>query len=49
MRGMSGIEAGLTSACGHPLSFTGTDIIPAINLLENYYNADSDKELIEVR
>lgn len=46
MRGMSGIEAGLTSACGHLLSFTGTDTIPAINLLENYYNADSDKELI---
>jgi nicotinamide phosphoribosyltransferase len=46
MRGMAGIEAAVTSSAGHMLSFTGTDTIPAIDFLEEYYNADSDKELI---
>ena len=46
MRGMAGIEAAVSSAAGHLLSFTGTDTIPAINFLENYYNANSDTELI---
>ncbi|PZR23684.1 MAG: nicotinate phosphoribosyltransferase [Flavobacterium psychrophilum] len=46
MRGMGGIEASLTSSAGHLLSFTGSDTIPAIDFLEEYYNADSDKELI---
>lgn len=46
MRGMAGLEAALISGAGHLLSFTGTDTIPAIDFLENYYNADSDKELV---
>lgn len=46
MRGMAGIEASVISAAGHLLSFTGTDTIPAIDFLEEYYNADSDEELI---
>lgn len=46
MRGMPGIEAAVSSGGGHLLSFTGTDTIPAIDFLERYYNADSDKELI---
>ena len=46
MRGMAGLEASVMSAAGHLLSFTGTDTIPAIDFLETYYNADSDKELI---
>lgn len=46
MRGMAGIDASLTSAAGHLLSFTGTDTVPAIDFLEEYYNANSDKELI---
>jgi nicotinamide phosphoribosyltransferase len=46
MRGMGGIEAAVTSAAGHLLSFTGTDTIPAIDFLEEYYNANSDQELI---
>lgn len=46
MRGMAGIEASLISASGHLLSFNGTDTIPAINLLEDYYNANADTELI---
>lgn len=31
---------------GHLLSFTGTDTIPAVYFLEQYYNADLEKELI---
>ena len=46
MRGMAGIEAATSSASGHLLSFTGTDTIPAIDLLEKYYNANSETELI---
>lgn len=46
MRGMFGIEAAAMSGMGHLLSFTGTDTIPAITELEEYYLADSDKELI---
>lgn len=46
MRGMAGIEAAIISAAGHLLSFTGTDTIPAIDFLEDYYNGNSDKELI---
>ncbi|MEM6517201.1 MAG: nicotinate phosphoribosyltransferase [Bacteroidota bacterium] len=46
MRGMAGLEAALLSATGHLLSFTGTDTIPAIDFLEKYYNANSDKEFI---
>lgn len=46
MRGMGGIEAAVTSAAGHLLSFTGSDTIPAIDFFEEYYNANSDVELI---
>lgn len=46
MRGMAGIEASVISACGHLLSFNGTDTIPSIDLMEKYYNANSDLELI---
>lgn len=45
-RGMFGPEAAMMSSAGHLLSFTGTDTIPAIDFLEKYYNANSDKELI---
>lgn len=45
-RGMSGLEDACMSSAGHLLSFTGTDTIPAIDFLEQYYMADSDKELI---
>ena len=45
-RGLSGIEAACMSGAAHLLSFTGTDTIPAIDFLEEYYLADSDKELI---
>lgn len=45
-RGMFGLEAARMSGAGHLLSFTGTDTIPAIDFLEEYYNADGTKELI---
>jgi len=45
-RGMSGIEDAVMSGAGHLLSFTGTDTIPAVDFLEQYYNADCEKELI---
>lgn len=45
-RGMSSLESAILSGMAHLLSFTGTDTIPAIDALELYYNADSDKELI---
>ena len=46
MRGMGGLEAAIVSSAGHLLSFTGTDTIPTIDFLEDYYNANSDMELI---
>lgn len=45
-RGMFGMEAALMSGAAHLTSFTGTDTIPAIDWLEGYYGANSDKELI---
>jgi nicotinamide phosphoribosyltransferase len=45
-RGMSGIQDAQMSGAGHLLSFAGTDTIPAIDFLEEYYGADCEKELI---
>jgi nicotinamide phosphoribosyltransferase len=45
-RGMSSLESAMLSGMAHLLSFTGTDTIPAIDALEQYYHADADKELI---
>ncbi|MFC7421916.1 nicotinate phosphoribosyltransferase [Iodobacter arcticus] len=45
-RGMFGAEAAAMSGAAHLLSFTGTDTIPAIDFLEDYYLANSDKELV---
>lgn len=39
-RGMSGPEDAALSGAGHLLSFTGTDTVPAIQLLERYYHGD---------
>jgi len=46
MRGMSSLDSAAKSGAGHLLSFTGTDTISAIDFLEEWYNADSNKELI---
>jgi nicotinamide phosphoribosyltransferase len=45
-RGLSCIQEAQMSGAAHLLSFVGTDTIPAIDFLEDYYGADSDKELI---
>lgn len=45
MRGRSSIETSLNQA-GWLLSFTGTDTIPAVLMLEEYYNANIEKELV---
>ena len=45
-RGMAGVEAASMSGAAHLLSFTGTDTIPSIDFLEDYYEADAEKELI---
>jgi len=45
-RGMSGIEDALLSGAAHLLSFAGSDTIPAIDFLEEYYGADCEQELI---
>jgi len=45
-RGMAGLEAAMMSGAGHLLSFTGTDSIPSIDFLEEYYGADVEKELV---
>ena len=46
MRGMAGIEAAIMSGMGHMTSFCGSETIPAIAALEEYYNADAERELI---
>lgn len=48
MRGMPGIEASLLSGAGHLTSFLGSDTVPTIMFLEEYYNANSDNEIIAV-
>lgn len=45
-RGMSGYVDSMMSSAGHLLSFTGTDTIAAIDYLEDFYNANSENELI---
>ena len=45
-RGMAGLEAAMLSGAAHLLSFTGTDTIPAIDFLEDYYGANSDLECV---
>lgn len=39
-RGMAGVEAAVMSGAAHLLSFTGTDSIPAIAFLKEYYDAE---------
>lgn len=46
MRGMSSVESACTSGAAHLLSFYGTDTVPAIDFLEEYYQANSDNEMI---
>jgi nicotinamide phosphoribosyltransferase len=46
MRGSTSVVSAMASGAGHLLSFTGTDTIPAIDYLEEFYGADSEKELV---
>lgn len=46
MRGMAGLEAAITSGMGHLTSFIGSETIPAIGAVEEYYNMDAEKDLI---
>lgn len=45
-RGMSGRKDAKVSGMGHLLSFAGTDTVPAIDGVEEWYNADTSKELV---
>lgn len=45
-RGMQGLGSAVNSGMGHLLSFSGTDTIPAIIGMEDYYKADITKELV---
>lgn len=46
MRGMSSLETVKGSSGAHLLSFTGTDSIPGILFLEEFYNANIERELV---
>lgn len=46
MRGQSSFESSLVSGSAHLTSHNGTDTMPAIDWLENFYGADCTKELI---
>jgi len=43
---MSGVEDAALSGVAHLTSFAGTDTVAAIDLAEDYYGADADKELV---
>jgi len=45
-RGMSSVESAAMSGAAHLLFFLGTDTIPAVDFLEQFYEADCEKELI---
>lgn len=45
-RGRPNWQSAMASGGGHLLSFYGTDTIPAIWFLENYYDANMEEELI---
>lgn len=46
MRGMQGVEAASASGMAHLLFFTGTDTLPAIDLIEEYYGPITEDYLI---
>ncbi|MCX7124499.1 MAG: nicotinate phosphoribosyltransferase, partial [Gammaproteobacteria bacterium] len=45
-RGMSSLQDAAISGAGHLTSFFGTDTVPAIDLVEEYYEANVENELI---
>lgn len=45
-RGMSGLQDAAISGAAHLTSFFGTDSVPAIDLVEDYYEANAENEMI---
>ena len=45
-RGMSGVADAALSGAGHLTSFVGTDTVAAIDLVEDYYGADAQADLV---
>jgi nicotinamide phosphoribosyltransferase len=45
-RGMSSLQDAAISGAGHLTSFVGTDSVPAIDLMEDYYLANAEQEMI---
>lgn len=45
-RGLSSLQDAALSGAAHLTAFWGTDTVPAIDLVEDYYHADAEKELI---
>ena len=45
-RGMGSLQAAMLSGAAHLVFFKGTDTVPAIDFLEQYYGADCTKELV---
>lgn len=46
MRGMSSFESSLTTDAGHLLSFVGSDTVPGMFFVRDYYGADIENELV---
>jgi len=45
-RGLPGLEAAAASAAGHLLSFIGTDTVPALDWIEQYYWGDEPDDYV---
>lgn len=43
-RGLSGLQDSILSGAAHLTSFWGTDTVPAIDMVEDYYGADAEQE-----
>lgn len=46
MRGMAGVEAAIISGMAHMTSFSGSETLPAIQAVEEYYNANAENEVV---
>lgn len=46
MRGMAGVEAAIISGMAHMTSFSGSETLPAIQAVEEYYNANAETEVV---
>lgn len=47
-RGLPGTEAAMLSGAAHLIFFAGTDTVPALDLIEDYYEFDVEKGLLGV-